>query len=71
MIAIRVVYLNGSVEDYRTDRMIRAGADLAVDLPGSRSYIKEIQMTYRSRPGYDGKATMKVFGEPAPRRSER
>jgi hypothetical protein len=69
MMAIRVVYLNGSAEDYRIDRMMRAGSDLAVDLPGSRSYVKEIQMTYRSRPGGGGgQATMKVFGEPPARR---
>ena len=70
MIAVRVVYLNGASEDYRIDQMIRAGSDLAVDLPGSRSYLREIQMTYRSRPGFAGQATMKVYGEPPPRRRD-
>ncbi len=64
MQSIRVVYLNGSVEDYRVERLIPAGGDLAVDLPGSRSYIREIQMNYRSRPGFRGESILSVFGEP-------
>ena len=67
MMAIRVVYLNGHEEDVRIDRLIRAGSDLAVDLPGRRSYIREIEMIYRSRPGYGGRAAMSVYGEPSQR----
>lgn len=63
MLAVRLVYMNGFAEDYRVDRLIRDGADLALDLPGSRGYLKEIGMTYRSKPGFDGKAIMKVYGE--------
>jgi Protein of unknown function (DUF2541) len=65
MMAIRVVYMNDHVEDVRIDRLIRAGTDLAVDLPGRRSYLRAVEMTYRSRPGYGGRAVVKVFGEAA------
>ena len=68
MMSIRVVYVNGFGEDYRVDRLIRAGNDLAVDLPGRRSYIREIEMVYRSRPGFGGRATISVYGESARRR---
>lgn len=67
MMAIRIVYLNGHAEDVRIDRQIRAGSDLAVDLPGRRSYIREIEMIYRGRPGFGGRAAMSVYGEPSQR----
>lgn len=68
MMALRLVYLNGHAEDLRVDRRIRAGGDLRVDLRGERSYLKQIEMTYRSRPNFEGQATVKVYGEPARRR---
>lgn len=67
MMGIRIVYLNGHAEDVRIDRPIRAGTDLAVDLPGRRSYLREIEMVYRARPGFGGRATMSVYGEPSQR----
>lgn len=68
MMSIRVVYINGEAEDIRIDRLIRPGADLAVDLPGRRSYLRAVEMTYRARPGFTGRAVIKVFGEAAQRR---
>lgn len=67
MLSIRVVYLNGFGEDYKIDSLIRAGSDLAVDLRGRRSFIREVEMLYRKRDGFGGRAVVKVFGEP-PRR---
>jgi hypothetical protein len=49
MMALRLVYLNGHAEDLRVDRRIRSGGDLRVNLRGDRSYLKQIEMTYRSR----------------------
>jgi hypothetical protein len=66
MMSVRVVYMNGYAEDYQLDRLIRAGSDLALDLRGRRSYIREIEMLYRKRPGFPGRAVVRVFGE-APR----
>ncbi|MEZ5851105.1 MAG: hypothetical protein R3D68_10715 [Hyphomicrobiaceae bacterium] len=68
MRSIRVVYMNGYTEDYNVERMIPAGRDLAVDLRGRRSYIREIEMTYRARRGFNGRAVVSVFGEPPRRR---
>jgi hypothetical protein len=68
MRSIRVVYLNGQTEDYRVERQLPEGRDFVVDLPGERSYIREIELSYRKRPGYSGRAVVKVFGEPPARR---
>lgn len=63
MMSIRVVYLNGFAEDFRTDRLIRDGQDLVVDLRGERSYIRRVEMVYRTRPNFEGRAVVKVYGE--------
>jgi hypothetical protein len=68
MMAIRLVYLNGHTEDLRVDRRIQAGRDMRVELRGDRSYLRQIEMTYRSRPNFEGQAVVKVYGEPARRR---
>jgi hypothetical protein len=68
MMAIRLVYLNGHVEDIRVNRPIRRGGDLRVDLRGDRSFLRQIDMTYRSRPNFDGQAVVRVFGEAGRRR---
>jgi hypothetical protein len=64
MISIRLVYLNGYAEDFRIDRLIRQGTQLAVDLGGQRSFLRQIEMTYRSRPDFRGQAVVRVYGEP-------
>ena len=67
LIAIRLVYFNGFGEDYRVDRLIRPGEDQAIELRGDRSFVRQIELTYRSRPGFGGRAVMKVYGEPSRR----
>lgn len=67
MMSIRLVYLNGFAEDFRVDRVIRQGDDLPLDLRGERSFIRQIEMVYRSRPDFRGEAMIRVFGEPARR----
>jgi hypothetical protein len=64
MRSVRITYLNGYVEDITIDRLVAAGTDTAIELGGERSYIRQIEMVYRSRPNYRGQATMKVYGEP-------
>ncbi len=61
---VRVVYLNGQAEDYRIDRTIESGGVLALDLPGRRSYVKEIELVYRGRDNVRGQAVVSVYGEP-------
>ena len=67
MRSVRVTYLNGHTEDIAVDREIRQGSDLAVDLRGDRSYIRQIELSYRSRPSFRGQAVVKVYGVPARR----
>lgn len=68
LMGLRIVYFNGHTEDLRVDRLLRAGSDFEVDLRGDRSFIQRIEMTYRSRPSFEGRAVMRVYGEPAHRR---
>jgi hypothetical protein len=63
MMQIRLVYMNGFAEDFRVDRLIRDGGDLALDLRGDRSFIRRIEMVYRTRPNYEGRAVIKVYAE--------
>jgi hypothetical protein len=67
MMSIRLVYLNGFGEEFRVDRLIRDGEELPLDLRGERSFISQIEMIYRSRPGFGGEAIIRVFGEPSRR----
>src|SRR5262249_2256518 len=65
--SIRIVCLNGFTEELRVDRLVRQGSDLPVDLRGERSFIRQIELIYRSRPSFKGQAVLKVFGEAAAR----
>ncbi len=60
---IRIDYFNGYTETIRVARNLRRGSDLTVDLPGERSYLRQIEMTYRARPGSWQRPTLKVYGE--------
>lgn len=64
MMRIRLVFMNGFTEDVRVEQLIRQGTDLPVDLRGDRSYLRSIEMVYRSRPDFRGEAVIRVFGEP-------
>ncbi len=64
MMSVKLVYLNGFAEDFRIDRLIRQGTEMPIDLRGERSFLKQVEMIYRSRPDFRGEALIKVFGEP-------
>lgn len=65
LINLRLVYFNGYWEDFQVNQQIREGQDQPVDLRGDRKYLQRIEMIYRSRPSFEGRAVMKVYGEPA------
>jgi hypothetical protein len=65
LMSMRLVYMNGSDESFPVDRLIRDGQDQPVDLRGERKYLKRVELVYHSRPSFDGRAVMKVYGEPA------
>ncbi|MFN3746003.1 MAG: hypothetical protein ACK4TL_14980 [Hyphomicrobiaceae bacterium] len=67
LMGLRIVYMNGFGEDLRIDQRIPAGSSAEVDLRGARSFIRRIELTYRSRPGFGGRAVVKVYGEPSRR----
>ena len=66
-LGIELVYLNGYSERFRVDRLLRDGEDFPIDLRGERSFIRDIVMTYRSRPDFRGEAVIRVYGEPSRR----
>lgn len=63
--SVRLVYMNGFAEDFLVDRLIRDGQDQPIDLRGERKYLDRIELLYRSRPSFEGRAVMKVYGVPA------
>jgi hypothetical protein len=63
MRAITIAYINGYTETIRVARNLRRGVDLTVDLPGTRSYFRQINMTYRARPGSWQRSTLRVYGQ--------
>jgi hypothetical protein len=65
LMSVRLVYMNGFNEDFPVDRLIREGQDQPIDLRGDRKFLQRIEMVYRSRPSFEGRAVMKVYGVPA------
>jgi hypothetical protein len=65
LISVRLVYANGYWEDFPVDRLIRDGQDQPIELRGDKKYLRRIEMIYRSRPSFEGRAVMKVYGEPS------
>jgi hypothetical protein len=65
LMSVRLVYMNGFAEDFQVDRLIRDGQDQPIDLRGERKYLDRIELVYRSRPSFEGRAIMKVYGVPA------
>ena len=62
---IRLAYQNGFTENFRIDQIIRDGGMFELDLRGERSYIKEIELLYRSNPDSRRQAIVSVYGIPA------
>jgi hypothetical protein len=67
LMSLRLVYMNGFSEDFNVDRLIREGQDQPIDLRGERKYLQRIELIYRSRPSFEGRAIMKLYGVPARR----
>ncbi|MEZ5843245.1 MAG: DUF2541 family protein [Hyphomicrobiaceae bacterium] len=63
MMDLKVVYGNGSVDDLPVRAEIKEGRETrAIDLKGDRRVIREVQMTYRRKPNFRGKAVVEVWG---------
>jgi hypothetical protein len=73
LISAKVVYGNGSSDILSIHESIREGTETRpFDLPGFRGrYIDRIELTYRSRPSFDGRAVVQIFGDPVRGRHDR
>ena len=60
---VRLVYFNRYEEDLRVDRLIRDGDQYSLRLDGERGYVRRIELSYRSRLNFEGRATVKIYGE--------
>ena len=60
---VRLVYFNGYDEDLRVDRLIRDGDQYSLRLDGERGYVRRIELSYRSKLNFEGRATVKIYGE--------
>ena len=61
--SIRLVYFNDHSEDFRVDRAIREDDDFRLRLNGDRGFLRRIELSYRSRPSFNGRARVKLYGE--------
>ncbi|MGI9423131.1 MAG: hypothetical protein ACR2PA_08055 [Hyphomicrobiaceae bacterium] len=77
--SLKIVYLNGHVENVNLKRRIRPGRDFVVDLRGERSFLRQIEMVYSSRIGLSfgaggvklEPAVVSVYGERVRRKPPR
>jgi hypothetical protein len=61
---LKVVFLNNEVQDIPVRAMIRRGTRTRpLDLMGGERGIRQIELVYRSRPGFGGRAVLNVYGE--------
>lgn len=64
LISVQLIYQNGYAERFRVDRIIAAGTEaLPIDLRGERSYLKQIDLVYRSDRDSRRRAIVRVYGE--------
>lgn len=58
-----VVYGNGANDDLQVRSLIRAGGETRwIDLRGGNRFIRQINLTYASRPNFRGQAEVCAFG---------
>lgn len=70
LVNVRIVYANGFAESFNADTTLRAGGrPYEIDLRGERSFLKQIELVYRTRPNFQGQAVVEIEGRVArPRR---
>jgi hypothetical protein len=58
---LKIVYGNGEVDDVQVrSRIAQGGETRWIDLKGNKRFIKQVVMTYASRPSFKGQATVCV-----------
>lgn len=65
-IDLKVVFMNGEVQDVPVRALVRPGQrSRPLDLQGGDRLIRQIELVYRARPGFGGRAVVNVYGEHA------
>jgi hypothetical protein len=63
LLDLKVVYANGAPDDIRVRQKLRKNSETrTIDLKGNTRAIREIQLTYKSRPSFRGRATLQIYG---------
>jgi hypothetical protein len=60
---IRLVYFNNFAESFRVDRTVREDGELNLRLGGNRGYLRRVEISYRSRPSFEGRARVRIYGQ--------
>jgi len=61
---LKVVFLNGQVQDLPVRALLRANSRTrSIDLVGGERGIRQIEVVYRARPDFRGRAILNVYGE--------
>ncbi len=61
---LKVVYADGAPDDIRVRQQLRKNSETrALDRRGRTRFIREIQIVYKSRPSFRGRATLQVHGQ--------
>lgn len=64
MLDLKVVYANGNPDDIPVRNVIRAGGETrTIDLKGDTRAIQEVQLVYKSKPSFKGRAIVEVWGQ--------
>lgn len=63
---LKVVFMNNEVQDIPVRALVRPGErSRPLDLMGGGRLIRQIELVYRARPGFGGRAVVNVYGEHA------
>ncbi|MGE0765771.1 MAG: hypothetical protein AB7L90_04860 [Hyphomicrobiaceae bacterium] len=63
LLDLKIIYANGAPEDIRVRQKLGKNSETrTIDLKGNTRFIREIQLAYKSRPSFRGRATVQVYG---------
>ncbi len=64
VLSIKVIYGNGEPDILPVRHFMRKNSETrTIDLRGNTRFIKEVQLVYKSRPNFRGRATVELWGQ--------
>ena len=64
VLSIKVIYGNGQPDELPVRHFMRKNTETAaIGLRGNHRFIKEVQLVYKTRPNFKGRATVEVWGQ--------